>query len=232
MNELKEAVKANNIEELDLELLSRAVMLCKSNVRIEKVSEFPKLQNIMVDYYNLNDKEKELVDSAIRRSLYTNQSVWRGENNLTNQAVIDLIKPLLKDDVFIYARESVSQVFGGFFKAMTAKDALEQITSLLKDNDIRYSVMKILQYVLDVDQTFVNKELLEQIIPLLKDNKWSVRDSAIEVLGSILQCDPNLANKELLEQIIPLLEDDEYYVRDSANYITGLINGIMINKGK
>ena len=139
-------------------------------------------------------------------------------NDLTNQDVIKLIKPLLKHDIW-NVKESVTQVLGDIFKAMTAKDTLEQIASLLKDDDknVRYSVMKILEYVLDVDQTFVNKDVLEHIKPLLKDDNWKVRDSTIEVLDKIVSIDPSLANKELLEHIIPALKDNDSDVRSSAS---------------
>lgn len=66
MSELMEAVKANKVEELDLKALSRAALLCKSDLVSEVVNEFPNLQGIMGYYYALNDGESEKVALAIR----------------------------------------------------------------------------------------------------------------------------------------------------------------------
>ena len=66
MNELKEAVKVNDIEKVDLKALSRAALLCKSDLVSEIVNENPNLQGIMGYYYALNDGEGEKVALAIR----------------------------------------------------------------------------------------------------------------------------------------------------------------------
>jgi glycyl-tRNA synthetase beta chain len=66
MSELKEAIEVNDIERVDLEVLSRAALLCKSDLVSEVVTEFPNLQGIIGYHYALNDGESEKVALAIR----------------------------------------------------------------------------------------------------------------------------------------------------------------------
>jgi glycyl-tRNA synthetase beta chain len=66
MSELKEAIEVNDIEKLDLEVLSRAALLCKSDLVSEVVTEFPNLQGIIGYHYALNDGESKKVALAIR----------------------------------------------------------------------------------------------------------------------------------------------------------------------
>ena len=66
MSELKQTIETNNIEKLDLKALSRAALLCKSDLVSEVVTEFPNLQGIMGYYYALNDGEGEKVALAIK----------------------------------------------------------------------------------------------------------------------------------------------------------------------
>ena len=66
MSELNKNIKSNNIEKLDLKALSRAALLCKSDLVSEVVTEVPNLQGIMGYYYALNDGEGEKVALAIR----------------------------------------------------------------------------------------------------------------------------------------------------------------------
>lgn len=51
---------------LDKEMISRAVSLCKADLRTHMVSEFPELQGIMGQYYALHDGEHAEVALAIR----------------------------------------------------------------------------------------------------------------------------------------------------------------------
>ena len=66
MSELKQTIETNEIEKLDLKALSRAALLCKSDLMSETVPEFPNLQGIMGYHYALNDGEGEKVALAIR----------------------------------------------------------------------------------------------------------------------------------------------------------------------
>lgn len=66
MSDLKQTIETNNIEKLDLKALSRAALLCKSDLVSEVVNENPNLQGIMGYYHALNDGESEKVALAIK----------------------------------------------------------------------------------------------------------------------------------------------------------------------
>ena len=118
-----------------------------------------------------------------------------------------------------------------------AKDAYKQIKPLLKTNwpkkwgEEVVGVIDALGVILHSDSSFAN-DLYEQMIPFLKYCSHYATDPAICVLTDIVFYDQSFANKELLNILEKFLADDDIDVTGSANYLSGLINGIIINKHK
>jgi glycyl-tRNA synthetase beta chain len=123
----------------DLNLATRAAMLCKSDLVSGMVGEFPELQGVMGCYYALNDGEDEQVANAIR-----DHYAPRGPNEAAPSAPVSIAVALADKLDQLIGFFSIGEKPTGSGDPYALRRAALGVIRIIRENGLRLSLRSLL----------------------------------------------------------------------------------------